>query len=87
VLSDRVRLKDIRQHWYNKFLTHSRRHDISKWFSYASKWQCLVKKFLINQSCQKFLHMWLQDSELKNWLSAYPADSKKPFAKFAITQS
>jgi len=29
------------------------------------------KNFLVNQSCQKLRHIWLQDSELKSWLSAY----------------
>jgi len=29
------------------------------------------KNFLVNQSCQKFRHVWLQDSELRSWLSAY----------------
>jgi len=42
------------------------------------------KNFLVNQSCQKFRHMWLQDSKLKSWLSAYclyPADSTKAFCE------
>jgi len=43
------------------------RHDISKWFS----WDAWYKNFLVNQSCQKFRHIWLQYSELKSWLSAY----------------
>jgi len=46
------------------------RHDVSKCFSYSSK--CIImsgKKFLANQSCQKFGHIWLQDSELKSWLN------------------
>jgi len=29
------------------------------------------KNFLVNQSCQTFRYIWLQDSELKSWLSAY----------------
>jgi len=29
------------------------------------------KKFLVNRSYQEFRHMWLQDSELKRWLSTY----------------
>jgi len=28
------------------------------------------EKFLVNQSCQKFRHIWLQDPELKSWLNA-----------------
>jgi len=39
------------------------------------------KNFLVNQSCQKSRHIWLQDSELKSWLSAYPADSRKAFCE------
>jgi len=29
------------------------------------------KNFLVNQSYQKFRHMWLQDPELKSCFSAY----------------
>jgi len=29
------------------------------------------KNFLVIQSCQKFQHIWLEDWELKSWLSAY----------------
>jgi len=49
MLRERVRLKDDIGAIY--FIT---RHDISKWFGYAGKQQCLVKNFLANQSCQKF---------------------------------
>jgi len=31
---------------------------------------------VVNRGYQKFQHIWLQDSELKSWLSAYSADSK-----------
>ena len=67
------------------------RHDISQWFSYTSKYKVLISgkyflPFLVNQSYQKFRHIWLQDSELKGWLStysptAYPADSRKVFCE------
>jgi len=36
---------------------------------------------LINQSYQKFRHLWLQDAELKCWLNAYSADSRKAFCE------
>jgi len=31
----------------------------------------MVENLMVNQSCQKFRHIWLQDSRLKSWLSAY----------------
>jgi len=41
--------------------------------------------FLVNQSCQRFRHMWLQDSELTakagSMPAAYPADSTKGFCE------
>jgi len=39
------------------------------------------KNFSVHQSCQTFRHIRLQDSELKSWLSAYPADSRKAFCE------
>jgi len=39
------------------------------------------KNFLVNRSCQKFQHIWLQDSELTakvgSMPAAYPADLTK----------
>jgi len=29
------------------------------------------KNFLVNESCQNCRHIWLQELELKSWLSAY----------------
>jgi len=41
------------------------------------------KNFLVNRSCQKFRHMWLQDSEVtakvRSMPAAYSADSTKAF--------
>ena len=52
---------------------------------YASKQYCLVKNFLVNRGCQKFRHMWLQDSYLLQKLAQCVLPilliQQKPFAK------
>jgi len=52
----------------------------------SNVWQ---KNLLVNQSCQKFRHMWLQDSELKLAQCLLPIllIQQKPFVEFAIMQS
>jgi len=41
------------------------------------------KNFLVSQNCQKFRHIWLQDSELKvgSVTTAYGADSRNAFCE------
>jgi len=43
------------------------------------------KNFLVNQSCQKFRHMWLQE-KLAQCRLPILLIHEKPFAKFAIIQ-